>query len=428
MEQLMARVYWGLVSLYHGFIRLAGLLGHPKAKLWAQGRKDWRRIIAKGPSPFPAQRVVWMHVASLGEFEQGRPLLERIRHQWPDAFICLTFYSPSGFEIRKDYTGADRVLYLPPDSPANARDFISWLRPNWAIFVKYDLWYFHIQAAHQAGACILLTSARIPKHHAFISGVSGVFYRSTLRRLAQIFVQDPLSEQHLRAKGLDRIRLAGDTRFDRVAALSTVCLQQPTPLQATLLHWTQHPQVLVAGSTWPRDEALIHEALQLPDLAGYRVLVVPHDLSEARLAAWRRQWGDQLLSWHELQAGQTLTPQHRIVWVDTVGWLSRLYALGSIAYVGGGHNRGIHNVLEPATFGIPVLFGPKHKRWPEAQALIDLGAGAEIRNADDLAECLGPKAPKHAELTQKGKLAAQWVRDNTGAVHTIWNWMDQHSA
>jgi 3-deoxy-D-manno-octulosonic-acid transferase len=367
--KLAATLYLLLLQSYYSLMAVAASF-HPKAKLFMEGRKAW-------PERFKdlnlhGRKVAWFHCASLGEFEQGRPLMEALKHSQPETFILLTFYSPSGYEIRKNYPGADLILYLPLDYPAEARNFIRLAKPSFAVFVKYEFWYFHLKELHRQGIPFYLIAGIFRPKQPFFKPY-GVLHRQMLGFFRHFFVQDEPSFQLLRSLGVTDASLAGDPRFDRVLAVKES--RKAIPM---IEQFAAGGPLVVLGSVWPQDRKLFAPLLQqLP----YRWVVVPHDIHE-----------DELLEWEALFPGQAarfstgnMPDAARLLLVDQVGLLSSIYAYARIAYVGGGLGAGLHNTLEAAVYGLPVLFGSKnYLKFREVVELQKLGAAIGVKTTDEL--------------------------------------------
>lgn len=366
------------IYLYGGLIRLAGFWNE-KARLWIKGReKTWDQLIEFQNLTTKKAPVIWIHCASLGEFEQGRPLVEKIRATLPAVKMVLSFFSPSGYEIRKHYDQVDLVIYMPLDTPQNARKFVQALRPDLAIFVKYEFWHHHLHALAGAGIPILLISAIFRSEQVFFRAY-GFWYRKLLALFDRIFVQDETSGQLLDSIGIDRHVRVGDTRVDRVLQLR----QQAKPLPE-IGRFTGAAPVWIAGSTWPPDEALLFPfwADHLPP--DWKMIIAPHDIGETHIREIEDQCPIPVVRYSRLAEAGTLNPEIRVLIVDNIGMLSSLYRYGRIAYIGGGFGKAIHNLLEPIAFSLPVIFGPKHEKFQEALALKNSGGGFAITSAEEL--------------------------------------------
>ncbi len=377
---------------------------HDKARLWVQGRRHNVARLNRLPKGKP---VVWMHCASLGEFEQGRPLIEAIRTAHPSVAILLTFFSPSGFELRKDYPHADVVAYLPPDLPQAVQQFLDTVRPSLALFVKYEFWRNYLQGLHQRQIPTILVSARFHPGQIFFKPWGGAF-RQMLHWFTHIFVQDAQSKQRLEHIGVTAVSVAGDTRVDRVAAIAA----QPTAIPAAARFRASATHLLICGSTWPTDEKVLAPLLNhLPK--GWKAIIAPHETDEGHIHGLCGRLKVPYLRYSQLHQHTDLAPIHILI-IDNVGMLSHLYQYGHIAYIGGGFGKGIHNTLEPMAFGLPVLFGPHYRGFAEAEYLVASGGGRSVCNSTALqrafAKWLVPQAWQQASQS-----AQHYIEVNTGA-------------
>ena len=395
----------------------------PKARQWINGRKGlWERLDKKADA---LNGCLWMHCASVGEFEQGRPLLEAIRAMQPDLPILLTFFSPSGFEAVKNTPLATHVEYLPPDSAANAERFLGTVRPSLAIFVRYEFWYHHLMALQRAKVPSFLLSAIFRPSQPFFQWYGGA-HKAMLRIYRRIFVQEQASLELLQGIEITNVTVSGDTRFDRVAEIAASNFVLPI---AEAYRKAELRPVIVAGSTWPADDALLLEAMeQLTNKP--RVIVAPHELSAGSLAKIADSYPGPVAVWSELESelererpavrSINNVPDDdplnaRTLLVDRMGLLSRMYKYGDITYVGGGFGSGIHSLLEAAAWGKPVIFGPHHGSFAEAKGLIDAGAGFEVKNAKELADVLQHLLNDPRALETASKAASEYVQARTGA-------------
>lgn len=389
------------ISLY-GFIVSAFSLFNSKAKLFIQGRKNIFDHLEKTIDG--TKKHIWFHFASLGEFEQGRPVLEKIKELHPKKRIVITFFSPSGYEIRKNYPLAAGVFYLPLDTDGNAKRFISLINPEMAIFTKYEFWYHYFKTLNDRQIPLYLISGIFRPDQIFFSWY-GSFHRRILSFVDHFFVQNIESMELLKHLGLENTSLSGDTRFDRVAenALS--------PKKVDLIEngWINSP-VFIAGSTWPADERLISALIQQqPD---WQFIIAPHEIDEAHIQEIEKLIPGAV-RYSNLVNGATGAAQTLII--DNIGLLSSLYQYARIAYIGGGFGVGIHNTLEAAAFGIPVIFGPKYDKFQEAKDLIALTAARSIETESDLS-----KAFTHFnENKEAGKIAQKYVNEKTGSTRQI---------
>lgn len=404
----MPFLYSAAVAGYHFGVRIAALW-NPKAKAWVQGREGlWERLNAERDV---LKGCLWMHCASVGEFEQGRPVLEAIKAERPDLPVLLTFFSPSGYEARKDYPLATHVDYLPADSDANAHRLVELLAPRAAIFVKYEFWYHHLHALKAKAVPTFLVSAIFRAGQPFFKWY-GSAWRAMLGCYERVFTQDETSKDLLAAIGVANVTVSGDTRFDRV--MEIVQAHEELPIARALAQ--ANGRVLVCGSTWPADERLLLKALQVAR-ATPRILIAPHEPGKEHLAAIDRDFPEPLMAWSAVDhdAVPAQFSELRTLLVDRMGLLARLYKYADVAYVGGGFGDGIHSLLEAAAWGKPVIFGPKHTKFAEAKGLIDAGGGFEVRNAKELRAALDRLLGDKDALAKAGEAAGKYVRDRVGA-------------
>lgn len=410
-------MYEILIRLYGLGIRFAALF-NSKARSWTQGRTDYFEHMREGLRQRgmlnPDTPIYWFHCSSLGEFEQGRPLIEALRAWKPDAKILLTFFSPSGYDKRKDYPVASYVCYLPLDTSANAKKFVEMVNPGVAIFVKYEFWFNLLHELHRRNVVTLLVSAIFRPEQYFFKAW-GAWPRKVLGSYSRIFVQDALSLQLLKQAGITAVSVSGDTRFDRVAAIR----EHPTP-NPTAAAFANGHTVIVAGSTWPPDEALLQACMpQLP--LQIKLLLAPHEITEAKLKLLESQFGSGVARLSE--SSPETAPSARVLLVDSIGQLSSLYQYGSIAYIGGGFGAGIHNVLEPAAFGLPVLMGPKIQKFLEARELQAQSAAFVIQDESALRYKIEQLFTDKELLAKASATASAYVSEHTGATATVMDYL-----
>jgi 3-deoxy-D-manno-octulosonic-acid transferase len=354
-------------------------LRHPKARQWVRGRKEvWEKLTAFRGSTDPGKRIYWMHCASLGEFEQGRPLLEKLKTHDPGSYSVLTFFSPSGYEIRKDYPHADLVCYLPADTPANAHRFISLLQPHMAIFVKYEFWRHYLHQLHRRQIPTILISAIFRPEQLFFRSY-GAWYRRLLTYFDHFFVQNESSARLLASVGVTNYAISGDTRVDRVLQL-----QKEAPEFPLIADFCGSAPVWIIGSSWPADEDLLFSFWQDRLPPHWRIIIAPHEIGAAHLQQIEQTAPLPLVRYSTLKQQAAPADDARILLIDNVGMLSALYRYGRIAYIGGGFGKAIHNLLEPMAFHLPVIFGPKHEKFQEALTLKKSGGGFAISGREDL--------------------------------------------
>jgi len=349
---------------------------------------------------------VWFHAASLGEFEQGRPVMEKLKQTHPETNILLTFFSPSGYEIRKNYAGADVISYLPLDTAANVRWFLNSVSINKAIFIKYEFWPNYIQQLKLKQIPLYSISAIFRPDQIFFEWYGG-WYRKLLQSFRHIFVQDESSLKLLAKFGFSNASVAGDTRFDRVADLAAQA--KTIPLVEAFVQGAD--KVIVAGSTWPKDEELLVRYLKLhPEV---KMILVPHEIHTAHIMGISKLLDGNFVRYTDATAENVLTTNCLVV--DTIGLLSSIYRYANIAYIGGGFGVGIHNTLEAAVWNVPVVFGPNYQKFREARNLISIGGGFSISSYEVLEAQLEELFRNH----EAGKKAGEYVKLNTGATELI---------
>lgn len=363
----MLTLYTIVVRIYAFGVRMAALFGNGKAKLWVDGRK--RQRLQNAPTE---GKWIWFHAASLGEFEQGRPLIEAMKRDHPQYKVLLSFFSPSGYEIRKDYPLADEVLYLPVDTPENAKAWLQRHRFVAAFFIKYEFWFNYMRALNETGIPLFYISLILSRKSFFFKPY-GRWFRKQLGCVTHFFVQDQATADLLKGSGFGNATVCGDTRFDRVASIAGQA--KPFP---ELERFVGGRKCIVAGSTWPPDEQLLAKWLpEMPD--GYCLIIAPHDVSEGHVAQIKAQFPQALLYTELENSGNS-----NILVVNTIGILSQLYQYARFAYVGGAFGAGLHNIQEPVAFGCPVFFGPRHTAFKEAVDLVAQGGAFCVANANDL--------------------------------------------
>lgn len=369
-------------------------------------------------------QIIWMHCASLGEFEQGRPVLEQLRTAYPRHKILLTFFSPSGYEIRKDYKGADLVCYLPPDGARNAKRFMQLVKPALVIFVKYEFWYYYLKQVKQDGVPLLLIAALFRENSAFFRWY-GTLQRKMLSFFDHIFVQDVRSRDLLATIKIQNVSVSGDTRFDRVTQIAEN--SGPIPLIESFTH--AHP-VIVAGSTWPPDEVMLARVLKLINDPKLKLIIAPHEIEPAHITSIEKLFPDSV-KWSAIKRPDNTdvddaVPQPRVLIIDNIGMLSQLYQYATITYIGGGFGKGIHNTLEAAVWGKPVVFGPVYHKFREAEDLVKKGGAMPVT---DEAVCLSvfqKLLNDPAVYDNCCENARKYVWDNRGATGSIMAYIQEN--
>lgn len=388
-------------------VRVAAFFKEKLRKMVQGHRATWQMLRALGGK----DTYVWFHAASLGEFEQGRPLMERLRREHPEKKILLTFFSPSGYEVRKNYDGADLVCYLPFDTPLNARRFVKLARPEAAFFIKYEFWRNYIEMLYKRGIPCYSVSSIFRENQIFFRPY-GRGYARCLSRMTHLFVQNETSRRLLEGIGVTNVDVVGDTRFDRVLDIRNAA--KPLPLAERFAGcW----KVLVAGSSWPQDEEIIIPYFNKhPNL---KLVLAPHVVSEEHLQAIERQLARPALRYSK--ATPKAVAEVDCLIIDCYGLLSSIYRYASMAYVGGGFGVGIHNVPEAAVYGIPVIIGPNNKKFREAQALLRCGGCKEIAGAADFEQLMDAWLSDKEALATAGKAAGSYIADNAGAADRIFS-------
>ncbi len=407
-------LYNGLIRGYSSAVKLAAPF-NPKAKKLNQGQKGLLSAIKNRLKADDAPRV-WFHCASLGEFEQGRPVMEAFRAEYPQYRIFLTFFSPSGYEVRKNYAGADYVFYLPFDTPSNAKEFLAAVKPVFAFFVKYEFWHNYLFQLYRQQIPAFLISGIFRPGQLFFKKQWG-FNRRMLGYFHHLFVQNQESAALLKSVGIHHFTCCGDTRFDRVAE---VCRE---PKKITLAETFKNGlPLLVAGSTWEPDLQVLAPLLQKYQ-GKLKCIIAPHEVDEAHLKEC-----EQILSSLKTVRFSKADPDTGadVLLIDNVGMLSALYALGDFAYVGGAFGKGLHNILEAATFGMPVFFGNKnYRKFQEAKDLIKSGGAFAVSDATELIELFGVLFSKEAKRLKAADISASYVQQHTGATAQIIDYVEK---
>jgi len=388
-----------------------------KAKAWLKGRKN---LFQKMKQEVNSEKQhIWFHFASLGEFEQGRPVIEKVKSDYPGYPIVITFFSPSGYELRKNYTLADHVFYLPLDTKRNARQFVDIINPKLAVFTKYEYWYHFFNELNRRSVPLIVISAIFREEQIFFKWY-GSLHRSMLRKASRLFVQDAASVSMLEDIGIEHATIGGDTRFDRVASNA----EEPKNFQP-VRKFCGAANVLVGGSTWPDDESLLAKVIE--QFKEWKFIIAPHEIKPDKLKAFESLLPENgYLRYSELKENglSEETGKLRILIIDNIGMLSSLYQYGNIAYIGGGFGVGIHNTLEAAAFGLPVIFGPNYKRFLEAKMLIAEKAAFSIKNEEELLEIMTKLQEKNFRQ-ESGNAAKRLVLNNTGATEAIFSYLNE---
>lgn len=362
------------------------------------------------------EKVIWMHCASLGEFEQGRPVLEAIKEQYPSYKIVLSFFSPSGYETRKNFPGADSVIYLPMDSSMHAKRLITAINPSLVLWVKYEYWYYYLTELKKRNIPVLLISGIFRESQPFFTWYGGI-WKQMLKCFRHLFVQNEASKVLLRTIEIEA-SVAGDTRFDRVIAIS----EKSEPVEF-IREFIDGKPVLVAGSTWEDDEVeLIHYVKAHPEI---KFIIAPHETDRNNIEDVKKEFANSIL-YSSLFAGVKTATDGNVLLIDNIGMLSRLYQYADVTYVGGGFGRdGIHNILEAAVYSKPVIFGPVYEKFAEARYLVESGGAFSVESALELEVLLNNLFKNHDECKLAGKICGDYVHNNNGATKKIMDYVTE---
>ena len=396
------------IFFYRITVHIAALF-NPKAKLFVAGRKNWRSTLLDKIDP--ENTYIWFHCASLGEFEQGRPLIEEIKKNKPEYKVMLTFFSPSGYEIRKNYDAADIVSYLPLDTKHNAKYFLDILKPEKVFFVKYEYWYHYITQLKEREIPLYIFSAIFRENqHFFKTGLWGRWYRKVLLGFEHIFIQDGKSAELLKSIGVENFTIAGDTRFDRVAAIakSAKTFENVEKFKGNAL-------TVIAGSTWKPDEELL--AAFINNSTGIKFIIAPHEVHPSNINKIHQLLKKPAISFSKVQ-NQDITAYDVLI-IDSIGILSSLYQYGNVAYIGGGFGVGIHNILEAATFKLPIIFGPNYQKFKEAVDLVQQKGAFPIQDQEQLNSALNKLLQSETALENASEVCKKYVQKNVGSTKLI---------
>jgi 3-deoxy-D-manno-octulosonic-acid transferase len=415
----MRVIYTAIICCYGLFLQFAALFNE-KARKWVEGRRGLfgnletaLKGVDRGRNP-----VSWFHVSSLGEFEQGRPVMEAFRKKWPEKRILLTFFSPSGYEIRKNYDQADFVFYLPLDTTSNARRFLKTVQPEMIFFVKYDFWFNYMAEIHRHQIPLYFISALFRKNQHFFQWY-GRWSLNHLGCVTRFFVQNRESEALLKSAGIEHVTVTGDTRFDRVF---TIASQQTT--MPMVEKFCAGNQVFIAGSSWEPDEAVFIPLTKKHDIR-LKYIIAPHETSPARIRFILDNLDRPSICYSELNDENSGMAE--VLIIDSVGILSQLYRFATVAFIGGGFGGGIHNIQEPVTFGVPVLFGPNYHKFSEARDLVSLGGAFSITSSDELIQRVVEITSDQQEHDRLSFICRNYVDKNRGATEKILSFLEQEN-
>lgn len=390
------------------FLRIVAFFS-PKIKLFVEGRKNVFSILEEKINA--DDKTIWFHSASLGEYEQGLPVIEKIKEKHPEHKIIVTFFSPSGYEVRKNNTVADVTVYLPLDSSSNAKRFLNLVHPELAFFIKYEFWLNYLKELEKSKTPTYLISGIFRDNQMFFKWYGG-FYRKALNAFTYFFVQNEKSKQKIESLGFKNVIVSGDTRFDRVNAI----LERDNRLDYVESFKNNQPTIVI-GSSWPKDEILIAEYInQAPD--HIKFIIAPHNIKPDQISDLQSKITKPTILFSEKENKDLSI--YNVFIIDTIGILTKIYSYGTIAYVGGGFgNPGIHNILEPATFGIPIVIGPNYSNFVEAVDLVKIGGCISISTNIELKEILDRLLNDKSFLEEKSEICRSFIQNNKGATETI---------
>lgn len=393
-----------------GFLLKIVALFSPKIKLFVEGRKT---VFATLFSKISAtDKTIWFHAASLGEYEQGLPVMEKIKEKFPNHKIIVTFFSPSGYEVRKNNTIADVTVYLPLDTKSNAQQFLKLTHPEMAFFIKYEYWPNYLNELQKQNVKTYLISGIFREKQSFFKWYGG-FYRNALKSFHYFFVQNESSKKLLQSIGFNHVKVSGDTRFDRVVAI----LERNNSLDF-IEQFKNDTTTIVIGSSWPKDEELLIHYIN--QSRGVKFIIAPHNIKAEQIQQLKQSITKKTVLFSEKE-NQNLA-EFDVFIIDTIGILTKIYSYADIAYVGGGFgNPGVHNLLEPATFGVPIVIGPNYTHFAEATALVNLNGCLSITNQSELKQAFDVLLQNEDERLEKGHICATFVQMNKGATDLILN-------
>jgi 3-deoxy-D-manno-octulosonic-acid transferase len=406
----MLRLYTFIIYCYSFGLHVASLF-NTKAALWVNGRKNWKKKLASYKPT--SKNIYWFHCASLGEFEQGRPLIDELKNRQKDCCIVLTFFSPSGYELRKNYSNANYVFYLPIDTPSNASYFIKTIKPTAAFFIKYEFWFNYLTELKTQQIKTYLVSGIFRPNHYFFKWY-GQWALKKLAAFTTFFVQNSSSFNLLASYGYTNVVIAGDTRFDRVKTISQ------TPREIPVIERFKNNSLLVvAGSTWPEDEELLLELFNhtKKNSVDIKIIIAPHEVSQERIGDLVQYFGAHNAV--KYSAINETTGHFPIIIIDNMGMLSSLYQYATICYIGGGFGKGIHNILEAAVYGKPVFFGPNFYKFMEAVELIQNGGAFSVKTNKKMTQKVNQLMTDNNYYKQCAEASYNYVHQNTGATNLI---------
>ncbi|MEO8238826.1 MAG: glycosyltransferase N-terminal domain-containing protein [Flavobacterium sp.] len=404
----MLFLYNLVISIAGFFLKIIALFS-PKIKLFVEGRKNVFAILEEKIKP--SDKTIWFHSASLGEYEQGLPVIEKIKEKYPSHKIIVTFFSPSGYEVRKNNTVADITIYLPLDTKKNAKRFLKSVHPELVFFIKYEFWLNYLKELKTNKIPTYLISGIFRDSQMFFKWYGG-FYRKALETFTYFFVQNESSKEKIEAIGFHNVIVSGDTRFDRVNAI----LERDNSLDF-IQTFKNNQTTIIIGSSWPKDESLLITYINQTS-ENIKFIIAPHNIKADQILNLKSQITKSTLLFSEKENKNPA--DYNVFIIDTVGILTKIYSYGTIAYVGGGFgNPGIHNILEPATFGIPIVIGPNYSNFAEATELVNLGGCMVISNQEELNQTFDQFITDENFLKTKGQICKSYIQDNKGATNRI---------
>jgi 3-deoxy-D-manno-octulosonic-acid transferase len=413
----MSFIYNFLILFASQFLKLLAFFS-PKIKLFVAGRKSVYETLKNNIQEI--DQTIWFHAASLGEYEQGLPVIEKVKQKYPNHKIIITFFSPSGFEVRKNNTVADVTVYLPLDTISNVKQFLKFVHPEMAFFIKYEYWPNYLNELKNQNIKTYLISGVFRKNQAFFIWYGG-FYRKALTTFTYFFVQNEASKKLLQSIGFENVKISGDTRFDRVVTI----LEKDNTLDF-IAAFKNNQQTIVIGSSWPKDEELlIHFINNASD--EIKFIIAPHSINHNQILNLKSKISKKTILFSEKeemlkQVQQDKLADFNVFIIDTIGILTKIYSYADIAYVGGGFgNPGVHNLLEPATFGIPIVIGPNYSHFAEAIALVGLEGCVSVKNQSELNDAFNLLLQNEEERLEKGHICSTFVQMNKGATEHILN-------
>jgi 3-deoxy-D-manno-octulosonic-acid transferase len=413
----MLFLYNILMLLASQLVKLIALFS-PKIRLFVNGRKTVFQTLAS--KIYPEDKTIWFHAASLGEFEQGLPVMEKIKTQYPNHKIVVTFFSPSGYEVRKNNTIADVTVYLPLDTKSNAQKFLELVHPELVFFIKYEFWPNYLNELKKRNSRTYLISGIFRENQAFFKWYGG-FYRNALKTFDYFFVQNESSKKLLQRLGFNNVKISGDTRFDRVVAI----LERDNSLDF-IRQFRNNVTTIVVGSSWPKDEDLLVNYINQTN-ENVKFIIAPHNIKPDQIQELKNSVSKKTILFSE--KGNTNLSDYDVLIVDTIGILTKIYSYADIAYVGGGFgNPGVHNILEPATFGIPIIVGPNFSHFAEAVALVHQEGCVSISNYEELYNAFSNLIANEDIRYEKGHICSTFVEMNKGATAIIMNQISNNIA